>query len=87
MRHIDTKNASQNLEGIFWRAYCKLCDPIEAFLLSSAGMGILNKILVNLGRQDLPNFGDGKTVKMMQVARWDISSNNIDNVSLVPKIF
>ena len=56
-------------------------------MLSSAGMGILNKSLVNLGRQDLPNFGDGKTVKMMQVARWDISSNNIDNVSLVPKIF
>lgn len=84
---IEAKKTQLNLHdlGQLW-AYCRLCDPMEAFLLSSAGIGSLNKILNNLGRVDLLNFGDGKTIKSMQVGKWDISSNSIDHKTLVPKI-
>lgn len=84
---IEAKKTQLNLHdlGQLW-AYCRLCDPMEAFLLSSAGIGSLNKILNNLGRLDLLNFGDGGTIKSMQVGKWDISSNNIDHKTLVPKI-
>ena len=84
---IEAKKTQLNLHdlGQLW-AYCRLCDPMEAFLLSSAGIGSLNKILNNLGRIDLLNFGDGKTIKSMQVGKWDISANSIDHKTLVPKI-
>jgi hypothetical protein len=84
---IEAKKTQLNLHdlGQLW-AYCKLCDPIEAFLLSSAGTGSLNKILNNLHRTDLLDFGDGKRIKKMQVGRWDLSSNSIDYRTLVPKL-
>ena len=83
---IEAKKTQLNLHdlGQLW-AYCKLCDPLEAFLLSSNGIGSLSKILVNLSREDLLEFGDGKTFKYMHVAKWDIYSNNIDYKTLVPK--
>ena len=84
---IEAKKTQLNLHdlGQLW-AYCRLCDPMEVFLLSSAGIGSLNKILNNLGRLDLLNFGDGRTIKSMKVGKWDISSNSIDHKTLVPKI-
>ena len=71
--------------GQLW-AYCKLCDPSEAFLLSSAGLGSLDKVFNVLGREDLLSFGDGKIIKKMQIAKWDVSRNTIDNNSIVPKM-
>ena len=61
---IEAKKTQLNLHdlGQLW-AYCKLCDPMEAFLLSSAGLGSLNKIMNNLHRIDLLEFGDGKKIK------------------------
>lgn len=84
---IEAKKTQLNLHdlGQLW-AYCKLCSPAEAFLLSSAGMGSLNKILNNLHRTDLLRYGDGKKVRTMQVAKWDLSRKGIDYKSLVPKI-
>lgn len=84
---IEAKKTQLNLHdlGQLW-AYCKLCDPIEAFLLSSYSLGSLNKILNNLLRDDLLDFGDGKKIKKMQVGRWDITTNSIDYNSLIPKI-
>lgn len=84
---IEAKKTQLNLHdlGQLW-AYCKLCDPAEAFLLSSAGIGSLNKILNNLSRTDLLDFGDGRKIKKMQVAKWDITSNSIDFRTLVPRI-
>ena len=84
---IEAKKTQLNLPdlGQLW-AYCKLCDPAEAFLLSSAGLGSLNKILNNLARTDLLNFGDGKTIKQMQVAKWDLNTNSLDYKSVVPKL-
>lgn len=84
---IEAKKTQLNLHhlGQLW-AYCRLCDPIEAFLLSSEGLGCLSKILGNLGRQDLLNFGDGKKIKQMRVGKWDISNNNLDYKTLIPKM-
>lgn len=84
---IEAKKTQLNLHdlGQLW-AYCKLCDPAEAFLLSSAGLGSLNKILNNLARTDLLDFGDGKTIKQMQVAKWDLNTNSLDYKSVVPKL-
>lgn len=84
---IEAKKTQLNLHdlGQLW-AYCKLCDPAEAFLLSSNGLGSLNKILNNLSRTDLLEFGDGKRIKKMQVGKWDIGKGSIDYQTLVPKI-
>lgn len=84
---IEAKKTQLNLHdlGQLW-AYCKLCDPAEAFLLSSVGLGSLNKILVNFAREDLLDFGEGKQIKKMQVGKWDLRTNSIDYKTLVPKI-
>lgn len=84
---IEAKKTQLNLHdlGQLW-AYCKLCDPLEAFLLSSVGLGSLNKILNNFAREDLLDFGDGRRIKKMQVGKWDISRNAIDFKSLIPKM-
>lgn len=84
---IEAKKTLLNLHdlGQLW-AYCKLCDPQEAFLLSSAGMGSLNKILVNLSREDLLDFGNKKIIKKMIVGKWSCTANCIDYKTLVPKI-
>lgn len=83
---IEAKKTQLNLHdlGQLW-AYCKLCDPLEAFLLSSANIGSLDKILNNLLRFDLLDFGDGKKIKKMQVGKWDISKSCIDYNTLTPK--
>lgn len=84
---IEAKKTQLNLHnlGQLW-AYCRLCDPVEAFLLSSVGLGCLSKILDNLGRQDLLDFGNGKLIKKMKVGKWDISKKNVDYKTLIPKI-
>ena len=84
---IEAKKTQLNLHdlGQLW-AYCKLCDPIEAFLLSSSGLGSLNKILNNFGRTDLLSFGDGKQLKQMQVGKWSIGAKSIDFSTLIPKL-
>ena len=84
---IEAKKTQLNLHdlGQLW-AYCKLCDPLEAFLLSSNSLGSLNKILNNLSRTDLLDFGDGKTIKKMQVGKWDVTRKAIDFKTMVPKM-
>ncbi|CCZ22234.1 putative uncharacterized protein [Acetobacter sp. CAG:977] len=84
---IEAKKKPLNLHdlGQLW-AYCKLCDPSEAFLLSPEGMGSLDKVLKNLNREDMLNYGDGKRIKKMIVAKWDISKNSIDYDSTIPKL-
>lgn len=84
---IEAKKTQLNLHdlGQLW-SYCKLCDPSEAFLLSSSGIGSLNKILNNLSREDLLDFGDGRKIKKMQVGKWDLITKSIDYKTLVPKL-
>lgn len=71
--------------GQLW-AYCKLVDPDEAFLFSSAGLGSLNKLLNAYRREDLLDFGDGKKIKKMRVGKWDVTKNTVDYNSVVPKL-
>ena len=66
--------------------YCKLCDPEEAFLLSSSGLGSLKKVLIALAREDLLDFGSGIKIKKIKVAKWDVLKNTIENSSSVPKL-
>lgn len=84
---IEAKKTPLNLHdlGQLW-AYCKLCAPSEAFLLSSSGIGSLNKILNNLQRTDLLSYGDGKVIKMMRVAKWVVNRSELDYTTLLPKI-
>lgn len=58
---IEAKKTSLTLRdlGQLW-AYCRLIDPDEAFLLTSADLGSLNKLLNTFKREDLLDFGDGK---------------------------
>ena len=84
---IEAKKTPLNLHdlGQLW-AYCKLCDPAEAFLMSSSGMGSLSKIMINLKRLDLLNFGDGKTIKNMRIAKWNVNGKSPDLLNMIPKI-
>ena len=71
--------------GQLW-AYCKLIDPEEAFLMTSADLGSLNKILNVYKREDLLDFGDGKRIKKMRVAVWNIIKNAPDSSTMIPKL-
>lgn len=84
---IEAKKTKLTLRdlGQLW-AYCKLVDPDEAFLLSSADLGSLNKLLNSFKREDLLDFGNGKKIKKMRVGKWDVTKNAIDFNSLVPKM-
>ena len=84
---IEAKKTKLTLRdlGQLW-AYCKLVDPEEAFLLTSADLGSLKKLLVAFKREDLLDFGDGKKIKKMRVGRWDISKNAPELSSLIPKL-
>lgn len=84
---IEAKKTQLTLRdlGQLW-AYCKLVDPDEAFLLSSAGLGSLNKLLNVFRRDDLLDFGDGKKIKKMKVAKWDVRTNAPDMMSMIPKM-
>lgn len=84
---IEAKKTSLTLRdlGQLW-AYCKLIDPEEAFLMTSADLGSLNKLLNIYKREDLLDFGDGKRIKKMKVAVWSVTKNSPENATMVPKI-
>ena len=84
---IEAKKSNLTLRdlGQLW-AYCKLIDPEEAFLMTSAELGSLNKLLNIFRREDLLDFGEGKYIKKMKVAVWNLSSNSPDLASIIPKI-
>lgn len=84
---IEAKKTPMNLQHLGQLLiYCKLCNPDEAYLLSSGGLGSLKKVLNNLNREDLLDYGNGKKIKKIKVARWDFSKRGIDNHSIIPKI-
>lgn len=71
--------------GQLW-AYCKLIDPEEAFLLSSAGLGSLNKLIISLNREDLLDYSSKRKIKKMKIGKWNILKNMVDLETLIPKI-
>ena len=84
---IEAKKTKLTLRdlGQLW-AYCKLIDPEEAFLLSSGGLGSLNKLLNAFHREELLDFGDKKRIKKMRVGTWNTVTNSVDYLTLVPKL-
>ena len=55
--------------------------------MTSAELGSLNKLLNTFRREDLLDFGDGKRIKKMKVALWNISTNSPDLTSVIPKLW
>jgi hypothetical protein len=84
---IEAKKTKLTLKdlGQLW-AYCKLIDPEEAYLLTSADLGSLNKLLNVYRREDLLDFGDGRIIKKMQLGVWNIDTNAPQMETLLPKI-
>ena len=66
--------------------YCKLCNPTKAFLLSSYGLGTLSTVLINSGRVDLLDYGFGRSLRKIHVAKWDVLRKNIDYTSMIPTL-
>ena len=87
MFFIEAKKTKLTLRdlGQLW-AYCKLVDPEEAWLLTSADLGSLRKLLHGFNREDLLDFGDGKKIKKMKVGIWDVKKQMPDLSSIVPKM-
>lgn len=84
---IEAKKTDLTLRdlGQLW-SYCKLVNPEEAFLMTSAELGSLNKLLNTFKREDLLDFGDGKHIKKMRVVLWNLSTNAPELMSMIPKI-
>ena len=59
---------------------------IEAFLMTSADLGSLNKLLNTFKREDLLDIGEGKRIKKMKVAVWNLTTNAPEAATMVPKI-
>ena len=53
--------------------------------ITSTGIESLNKILKNLNRIDLLEFGDKKIYKYMKIGKWDVFGKSIDYKTVVPK--
>lgn len=84
---LEAKKTTLNLQNLAQLLiYYKLCNPEEAYLLFSSGLGSLKKVLNNLNREDLLDYGSEKRIKKIKVARWDVTKDGIDNHSIVPKI-
>lgn len=69
--------------GQLW-GYTQLINPVESFLVSSEGIGVLDHLFRILKREDILFYGHKKE-KMMQVAKWDSRRQSIDYASLIPK--
>lgn len=84
---IEAKKTSLTLRdlGQLW-AYCKLIDPEEAFLMTSANLGSLDKLLNVYNREDLLDFGEGKRIKKMKIGVWNLSTNTPELSTIIPKI-
>ncbi len=54
--------------------------------MTSADLGALNKLLKVYKRDDLLDFGEGKRIKKMKVAIWNMQTNSPDSASMIPKI-
>lgn len=84
---IEAKKTKLTLRdlGQLW-SYCKLVVPEEAFLLTSSELGSLNKLLNSFKREDLLDFGDGKHIKKMRIAIWNMKTSTPDFSTMIPKL-
>ena len=84
---IEAKKTNLTLRdlGQLW-SYCKLIDPEEAFLMTSAGLGTLDKLINIFKREDLLDYGSGKFIKKMKISTWNLTSRTPDLSTMIPKI-
>ena len=84
---IEAKKTNLTLRdlGQLW-SYCKLIDPEEAFLMTSAGLGALNTFLNIFKREDLLDYGSGKFIKKMKISTWNLVSETPNLSTMIPKI-
>lgn len=64
--------------------YSRICNPEKAYLFSSASTGSLEKLIRQ--REDLTIYSNDKRLKRIQIAKWDITRNMPDVISMIPKI-
>ncbi len=69
--------------GQLW-GYTQLVNPLESFLISPKGIGVLSELYNTLGRRDLFVYG-AKSERIMRAAQWFQSSESIDYRSMIPK--
>ncbi len=81
---VEVKDSMLTLKdlGQLW-GYTQLINPIESFLISSKGLGILSEIYNTLKRRDLFVYGT-KGERTMKAAVWSDKSGSIDYSSLIP---
>ncbi|MHB1507494.1 MAG: hypothetical protein ACYCUZ_05495 [Cuniculiplasma sp.] len=81
---VEVKDAMLTLKdlGQLW-GYTQLINPIESFLISSKGLGVLSEIYNVLNRRDLFVYGS-KGERTMKAAKWSINSKSIDYSTLIP---
>ncbi len=70
--------------GQLW-GYTQLLNPAESFLISSKGLGALERIFKIYKREDLLRYGPGHS-SMMKVCKWNTGSGSIDYGSLIPRL-
>jgi len=84
---IEAKKTALNLRDLGQLLiYCKLIDPEEAYLFTSAELGSLDKLIRIHGREDLLDYGNKKTIKKIKIAKWDINANSPNILDMFPKI-
>jgi len=83
---VEVKDAELTLKdlGQLW-GYTQLINPIESFLISPKGLGVLSHLFNVLKREDLLKYGLREN-KFMRVAKWDKNRKSIDYASIIPKI-
>lgn len=70
--------------GQLW-GYTQLLNPVESFLISSAGLGNLEYLFKVLKREDLLVYGLKKE-RTMRLCKWDGQRKSIDYYTLIPKL-
>ena len=83
---VEVKDSPLTLKdlGQLW-GYTQLLNPVESFLISSKGLGALERIFKIYKREDLLKYGPGQG-SMMKVCRWNTGSKSVDYGSLIPKL-
>lgn len=80
---IEAKKTPLNIHALGQLlVYCRIANPVEAFLLSSGGMGNLSKILINQKRQDILKYGP-KNERSIFVANWNVAAARPDMETMV----
>ncbi|MEM0050520.1 MAG: hypothetical protein QXV17_11355 [Candidatus Micrarchaeaceae archaeon] len=82
---VEVKEKALTLKdlGQLW-GYTQLINPLESFLISPQGLGILSELYNTLGRRDLFVYGQ-KSEREMKAAQWLQSEKSIDYLTMIPK--